>query len=48
MLLRKDRRRLILHRRKLVHIVVKRSELALPGVANDLIEAAVFGLAGEE
>ena len=48
MLARQERRRLALQRGQLVHVVVDRLERAVPGVAQHLVEAALFGLAGEE
>jgi hypothetical protein len=47
-LARQKRRRFALQVGKLVHVVVKWRERAVPGVAQHLVEAAFFGLTGEE
>ncbi len=47
-LARKERRRLTVQRRQLVHVVVERLERAVPGVAQHLVEPSLLGLAGEE
>ena len=48
MLLRQDRRGLSLQRREIVHVIVERLERPVPRVAQDLIEPAALGFAGEQ
>ncbi len=48
MLARQERRRFAGKRRQVVHVIVQRLERAVPGVAQHRVEAALFGLAGEE
>ena len=45
---RQDRGRLALERGQIVHVVVELGELAVPGIAQHLVEAGVLGLAGKE
>ena len=42
------RRRRALDARQIVHVVVERLQRAVPGVAQDLVEPAFLGLAGED
>ena len=46
--LRQDRQRLALQGGQLVHVIVERRELSAPGIAQDLVEPALLGLAGKE
>ena len=48
MFFRQKRRRLAFERRQVVHVIVEWLEAAVEGVAQDLIEPAVFRLAREE
>src|SRR6185436_12647061 len=48
MLVRQDRGRLTLQSWQLVHVVVKRLEATVPGIADDLIQATAFRFAGKE
>jgi len=43
-----DRGRLAFEGGKVVHVVIERLELPVPGIAQHRIEAAVLGLAGKE
>ena len=47
MLLRKDRKGLALQGGKLFHAIVERLQGSAPGIAENLVEAAVLSLAGK-
>ena len=47
MLARQDRRGLAVERRQLVHVIVERLQLAVPGVEQHFVKSVLLGFAGE-